>query len=546
MLPLSLRTFFAARQRSFYVRIYFGLLLLVGLFCYKDYGVSWDEPVDRTNGMVSAKYVGGLVAPEWTSNQAAFTDTPDIHGYRENDHGVLFEMPLAFVDQLIGIRDSRTYYLLRHFAVFLVFAAGTWALYQIGRVRFNSWRLGLLLSTLLVLSPRFFAEAFYNGKDIVFLAFFTLGAYTLVRLLQRPSLARAAVHGVATAAAIDVRILGILLIALTVGMVGLEVLFGPAIKARRWQFARALPLFGVVVVAAVILGWPYLWEAPVDNFLTSLENMKRFRWNGEVLYLGERVSTLALPWHYAPVWIIITTPVAYIVAFLLGAVATGYALLRRPVAYLRTFEGRLDVLFIGWFALPIFMVIMLHSVIYDGWRHLYFVYPALLLVALRGAWALWQQGQQLRWLRPVAVGAASLAGLEMAYTVGRMVQAHPQEQVYFSFLPGTEADRLFERDYWGLSYRQGLEWVAQHDPAPQLNVMGQNGGLIENNLAIMEPEVRARFRVWEPGKEQEAGPQLYFLGAYRTHPEAYPPSLGGEVYTLKPYGVTALSVLHPW
>ena len=546
MLPFPRRTFFAARQRSFYVRIYFGLLLLLGLFCYKDYGVSWDEPVDRTNGMVSAKYVGGLVAPEWTSNQAAFADTPDIHGYRENDHGVLFEMPLAFVDQVIGISDSRTYYLFRHFAVFLVFVGGVWALYRIGRVRFNSWKLGLLLSTLLVLSPRFFAEAFYNGKDIVFLAFFTLGVYTLVRLLQRPSLARAAVHGVATAAAIDVRILGVLLIALTVGMVGLEVLFGPAVRARRWQFARALPVFGVVMIAAVILGWPYLWEAPVDNFLTSLENMKRFRWNGEVIYLGERVSTLALPWHYAPVWIAVTTPVAYIVAFLLGAAATAFAVLRRPLASLRTFEGRLDVLFIGWFALPIVMVIALQSVIYDGWRHLYFVYPALLLVALRGAWALWQQGQRLRWLRPVAVGAAGLAGLEMVYTVGRMVQAHPQEQVYFSFLPGEEVDRLFERDYWGLSYRQGLEWVAQHDPAPQLNVMGQNGGLIENNLAIMKPEVRARFRVWQPGQEQEAGRQLYFLGAYRTHPEAYPQSFGSEVYTLKPYGVTALSVLHPW
>ena len=546
MLSLPLRTFFVARQRSFYVRIYFGLLLLLGLGCYKDYGVSWDEPVDRINGMVSAKYVGGLLAPDWTSHQMGFAGTPDIHGYRENDHGVLFEMPLAFVDQFIGINDSRTYYLLRHFAVFLVFAAGTWALYQIGRVRFNSWRLGLLLSTLLVLSPRFFAEAFYNGKDIVFLAFFALGAYTLVRLLQRPSLARAVVHGVATAAAIDVRILGILLIALTIGMVGLEVLFGPATKARRLQFARALPVFGVVVVVAVVLGWPYLWEAPVDNFLAALENMKRFRWDGEVIYLGDRVSSLALPWHYAPVWIIITTPVAYIAAFLLGAVATAYALLRHPLAHLRTFEGRLDVLFLGWFALPIFMVIVLHSVIYDGWRHLYFVYPALLLVALRGAQALWQQGQQLRWLRPVALGAAGLAGLEVVYTVGRMVQAHPQEQVYFSFLPGNEADRLFERDYWGLSYRQGLEWVAQHDPAPQLNVMAQNGGLIENNLAIMKPELRARFRVWEPGKEQEAGPQLYFLGAYRTHPEPYPSSLGAEVYTLKPFGVTALSVLHPW
>ncbi len=546
MLFLPVRTFFAARRRSFYVRSYFGLLLLLGLGCYRDYGVPWDEPVDRTNGLVNAKYVGGLVAPEWTSRQLNFASTPDLHGYSENGHGPLFTMPLALVEQVIGIRDSRTVYLWRHFAVFLVFAAGTWALYHLGRVRFNSWRLGLLLSTLLVLSPRFFAEAFYNSKDIVFLAFFTLGVYTLVRLLQRPSLARAAVHGVATAAAIDVRIPGILLVAFTVGMVGLEMLFGAAVQGRRLRFVWALLVFGVVGVASVILGWPYLWEAPADHFLAVLASMKRFGWSGDVLYLGERVSALALPWHYAPVWIVITTPVAYIAAFLLGSVAIGGALLRHPIAGLRTLEGRLDVLFVGWFALPIGLVIGLHSVIYDGWRHLYFVYPALLLVAVRGALALWQQGQRMRRWRPVAVGAAGLAGLEMAYTIGRMVQAHPQEQVYFSFLPGQVVERLFERDYWGLSYRQGLEWVARHDPAPQLNVMAQNGGLLENNLAVMKPEVRARFRVWPRGKEPEAGPQLYFLGAYRTHPEPYPPSLGGEIYALKPYGVTALSVLHQW
>ncbi len=43
-----------------------------------------------------------------------------------------------------------------------------------------------------------------------------------------------------------------------------------------------------------------------------------------------------------------------------------------------------------------------------------------------------------------------------------------------------------------------------------------------------------------PGKEQ------YFLGAYRTHPEPYPDSLGKEIYTVRPYGIKALSVLYRW
>lgn len=536
----SLRGYVSANPRGFYVRCYFVVLLLLGLSLYRDYGVSWDEPVDRMNGMVSAKYVTSLLAPDFVREHALFENVPDIHGYRENDHGVLFELPLALLDQVLQLEDSRTSYLLRHFAVFLVFTLGVWALYNVGRVRFRSWRWGLLVCTLLVLSPRFFAEAFYNGKDIVFLAFFTLGVYTLVRLLQRPSLGRAAVHGLATAAAVDVRILGVLLVAMTLGMLLLEALFGSPDTKQRRRLATAVPVFLVVAVLGIIAGWPYLWEAPLENFLTAFENMKKFRWIGEVLYLGRRVGTLELPWHYAPVWIVITTPVAYTVAFVTGVFGALYSLLRRNVAYLRTFEGRLDILLLGWFSLPIIMVIALESVIYDGWRHLYFVYPAMLLLAVRGAVALRQLSGQYRWVRPVALGLALVAGGELLYTVGRMARAHPQQQVYFSFLAPSQVERMFERDYWGLSYRQGLEWILAHDDAPVLNVTAQNGGLIENNLEIMKPEDRLRFRIGGSGKEQ------YFLGAYRTHPEPYPDSLGNEVHSVKPYGVKALSVLYRW
>jgi hypothetical protein len=529
-----------AKQPSFYIRGYFLLLLLIGLLLYKDYGVSWDEPIDRVNGMVSAKYVANLISPEWVANRAAFSGVPDIHGYRENDHGVMFEMPLSFLDQGIEISDSRTYYLLRHFIVFLIFMAGTWAVYNLGRIRFRSWKFGLLLSTLLVLSPRFFAESFYNDKDVGLLAVFAFGIYTLVRLLERPSLRRAAVHGLVTAAAVDIRILGIMLIAFTLGMVALELLFGPPTRQARLQLAKTVSVYLLVAVAGIILFWPYLWEAPLDNFLTAFDNMKKFRWYGEVLYLGDKVPTLKLPWHYAPVWITVTTPIAYTAAFVLGIVGAIYGLLRYNIAYLRTFEGRLDILFMGWFCLPIIMVIVLHSVIYDGWRHLYFVYPGLLMLAGRGAWELWQAGRRHQWLRPVAIGAATLAGGEMVYTVVQMVQAHPQEQVYFSCLSGPDAERLFERDYWGLSYREGLEWILQHDPAPQLNVTCQNAGLLETNLAIMKPEDRVRFRVGGQGKEQ------YFLSAYRTHPEPYSAEVGNEVYSIHAFKLKVLSVFYRW
>jgi hypothetical protein len=72
-------------------------------------------------------------------------------------------------------------------------------------------------AALLVFSPRIFAEAFHNYKDLVFMNLFAVGAYTLTRLLRRPTAKRAAVHALVTALATDVRIMGLLLPVLTVG-----------------------------------------------------------------------------------------------------------------------------------------------------------------------------------------------------------------------------------------------------------------------------------------------------------------------------------------
>jgi hypothetical protein len=531
----------ATTPPKWYIRGYFIVLLLIGLFIYKDYGVSWDESIDRVNGMVNAKYVAELVAPEWAANQAIFTGVPEFFSHDEVDHGALFHLPLAFIEVFSGGIDSRTYYLIRHFCIFLSFVAGAWALYNIGRIRFRSWQLGLLASTLLVLSPRIFADAFYNGKDLVFMAYFTLGVYTLVRLLERPTLGRAVAHGLATAVATDIRILGCLLVPLTLGMFILEGLFADREQGRP---ARLLQLVGAYCLATclfTIAGWPYLWVKPFESFLQAFDNMKRFRWEGSMLYWGEVVAGTDLPWHYVPVWIIISTPVAYMVAFGGGALAYVVTLLRRPLALLRTFEGRLDLLFSGWLILPILMIIVLHSVIYDGWRHLYFVYPALLLLAVRGAQAAWVFSRPYPLACRAVLGLGLLAGLEGCYTAGRMVASHPHQQVYFSFLPAESAERLFERDYWGLSFRAGLQWVVDHDSAASIPVdCGMFTILLENNMAILKPEDRARLRI------ARDDPNAYYFATYRTHPEPYPESQRGEVYTLRANGIKILSIFHRW
>ncbi|RSK37512.1 ArnT family glycosyltransferase [Hymenobacter metallilatus] len=524
------------RAPRWVVWAFFGGLLVLGRVLVTDYGVSWDEPVDHRNGLVSLRYVAGLVAPEWAARQPLLREVPLLQGYPDNDHGVLFELPLALYDVLRSGTEPREYYMARHFCTFLVCLGGVWALYRLARRRFRNEYAALLTAGLLVLSPRLFAESFYNAKDLVFLAAFTLSMLTLARLLARPTAARALLHGLATGLAIDIRILGSMLVPLTLGLLLLEG-WAPTAPGSRWGgVLRAGLLYLAGTVAVGIAGWPYLWEAPIHHFLAAFRSMGHFRWDEPVLYWGATVSARNLPWHYIPVWLLLTTPVAYSGAALAGLLAVGARLLRQPLHLLRTYEGRLDILFGVWLLGPIVLVIGLHSVVYDGWRHLYFVYPALLLLAVGAGLELGQRRHASQRWRAMFWVVAVVAGLEALLTAGRMVRMHPNQQVYFSFLPAGQVAQLFERDYWGLAYRQGLEYLVRRQPTGIINVDVSHVPPFENNRALLPAPDRARLRF------NPEAPNRYFLMGYRRFAGQLWPEMGEEVYVVKADGLPILSV----
>ncbi|WP_133273992.1 immunoglobulin domain-containing family protein [Hymenobacter radiodurans] len=433
---LSLQSLLSVRRVV--VGGFFILLLLTGLLLHRDYGVSVDEPRHKLNGMVNIKYVGEMLAPELVRRQAGTELIPALKGYSENDHGVVFEVPMALLNFAFTRNDTQAAYWLRHLCIFLVFVAGVYALYGLATLRFQNWRWGLLTALLLVLSPRFFAEAFYNAQDIVFMALFTLSIYCLVCFLRRPSYLRALLHALATALAIDVRILGVMSVAFTLGMVGLELLLTPqAERSSEQPLFKATLLYLVAASAFVVMGWPALWEAPLINFVAIFRSMSHFSWHSKVFYFGQYLPGTQLPWHYIPVWISLTTPLPYLLAAGLGLAATLRRFWRGGWAYWRAREARLSLLLLLWLLTPLVLVIALHAVVYNGWRHLYFLYPALLLFAVQGLRALLHVGRHSpSWAgRGLAVGLVAAGGLEVGHTVWRMIRLHPTSRCTSAFCP---------------------------------------------------------------------------------------------------------------
>lgn len=438
---------FPHRRGSAFVFCAFAAFLIVGVFAHRDYGVSADEPAMRKFGNDAFEYIfrGGAVPTE--QDWAFFNPVVQV-GMRGLELG-------------LGLADGADIWFMRHIVAFLMFFFTIVAFYYIARLRFSNWKMPMLGSAMFMLSPRLFAHGFYNPKDVPAMLFFTMSALTLLRLLEKMTISRLLTHAIATAALISMRPFGLM-------MPALAMMFLCA--ARRNAAAKKVAsgaAYLLVLALILILVWPLLWHDPIHGLIGALfNNTSRF---GGGFYFGRQISDSGVPWHYLPVWIGVTTPVVYSFFFVIGLATQWVVFIMKPLSLLR--EKPASGLAVMWFSLPVAALTILPIGVFDEWRHMLFLYPAFLLIALEGMQWLIVTANKLpvRWPMIFRRTVCGIIGLQMGLTGIWMIRNHPFEYSYFS-IPARFIAGKFELDYWGLSYRAGLEWILKNDARERINV----------------------------------------------------------------------------
>jgi Dolichyl-phosphate-mannose-protein mannosyltransferase len=481
---------------------FFLLLLLVGIGLFRDYGISWDEPASRMNGGVTVKYIGEkFPSLPLTEKVKSY---PNLTEYKDRDYGVAFEAPAVVLEELFKLKDERDIYMFRHLLTFLMFLGGVYAVYRLASRRFEDWRIGLLTALFLVLTPRFFAESFYNSKDIVFTAAFAIAMNTMIAFVLNPGVKTALFHAFATAFAVDVRIAAVILILGTITILLIKIAKNGLPFSRNVSF---LSIYFVATCVFIVAMWPWLWNDPLANFILAFNNMSKFRWDGEVRYMGSFVRTMQLPWHYSLVWISITTPLLYIGLFVIGFASTIWQVVKNRIRLWSNDAELQDIIFLSLFLTPILAVILLQSVLYDGWRQLYFVYPALLLVAIKGWVVLWNARKAIKFNR---ITLCVVTIISFIYSVFWMWNAHPVQNVYFNIFAGEGLRNRYELDYWGVGNRKALEYILAYEQSQTINVLAASGTPLEHSFTMLKPEERARLKISNDGSAP-----TYVLTNYR-------------------------------
>jgi len=516
-MPFSFNTqSFRSKKINFIgIGAFFFALLILGMNIYKDYGISWDERVERIDGAVSLRYINqyfGVTSPglERMLAKQNYPASIELDSYKDRYYPTGFNLPIEAAIQWLQLEDEQQAYYFRHLFTFLIVLLGAFAIFSLANRRYNDWRIGLLAVTFFILSPRFFAESFYNSKDLVLLAFFAFAMNTLIVFVLRPQISTALLHSLATALAMNIRLMAIVIPMMTIAILLVRILR----REVAWPKVVATTLIYLAGLACLMtVAWPLLWADPMGRFLDALSFMRHYLFVQDNFYLGQVISSIHLPWHFLPVWIGITTPIPYLVLFLFGTLVILHNVYQSKLRLWKDANQLQDLIFLGLFFAPILGVIILHSVIYDSWRHLYFIYPAFLMLTMRGMVAIWEKLYHHAVLKKCFILTLCLS---LLYIASWMIRAHPLQNVYFNLLAGNNLKARFDLDYWGLSNRQALEYILAHDTRDKIVIKVGSFTFLPLSLSIMSPADRQRIAFSEDLNEAD-----YIISNYRLNQTDY-------------------------
>jgi hypothetical protein len=419
--------------------------IAIGLFTFRNYGLSWDEPLfyDYANAL------GYAYSPqEWFSGNF---NLENAYGSSGTDHAnrgpayIILAHPLVSGLESLGVDNASAWHLIN----FLTFQLGVYLLYRLAK-RWMSNSAALASATLFAWQPLLWGHAFINPKDPPFLVFF-LGAvcfgFEMIddldpKSFKKPlgsTLLAAFFLGIAT----SIRVLGPL-VGIFVGVYALSKLK----KTTAPALIKHLAIYAFLAVLIAFVTWPYLWTNPIQRFIEAFGFMSDNPTQLQVLFNGQLYHADELPRRYLPTLLSLTLTEPVLPFFLIGLLAVFWKKIKTANWSLITDYS----LLLSWFLIPFAYVLISKPPMYDGYRHFLFILPPLFIFAGFAFEKLFEI-LKTRW----AIGVITF--ILLAPGIFNSIQLHPYEYAYYNIFAGgtSGAFRMYETDYWLTCYKDAVE-----------------------------------------------------------------------------------------
>ena len=455
--------------RKYSIQIIFFLFLLLGLFTYKDYGVSIDEKFQRLNGFFWLEYLFNFtdfqnfkyLISEKISLISNDDTLPSIHQY--NFYGIFFDVPASFLEILFDIQDVNEVYNLRHLLNFIYFFLGSIFFYRILINRFD--RLSSLLGTLFfILSPRIYGESFYNSKDIIFLSFLCVAIFYCFEFYKKGKIINILLFSLFSAICIQTRSIGIFLPLIF----GLFYFFSILSNKKEIALLKIYFLYLILTFLFLYTFWPYLWESPITNFFNIFINLSLHTPDIKILFNGNYIDVKYMPFDFLPTWIFISTPFVNFFLFIIALILLFIRFFKRLVTFenlnnnfdlWRSINEKKDLFIFFSFLIIFTLLISLNISLVNSWRYVFFLNIFIIYLATFTIYIFFNLLKKKSFLFSVKVFLV----LSIIFNFYKLIQYHPFQGLYFNSLISKNYKNKFEVDYGSISGKHAINWILNNN-----------------------------------------------------------------------------------
>jgi|TARA_B100001964_G_scaffold200606_1_gene227807 hypothetical protein len=483
--------------------LFFIIIFLLGLNLFKDYGIYTDDLFQRNNALFWYEYVKSFILEpglSFTGNldnlikqnikdEISLINTSTLPSLQPVALGIFCEL---FID-LFNIESNKSIYQTRHLFNFIIYLVGLCFFYKLINKRFKSYLFSFIGVLFLLLTPRFFAQSFYNSQDIFFLSLTIINMYTGINFLEKPNFKNTLTFSLSSGLAFDTRIMAVLSVTLILGFFSLK-----SLRSKEY-FKSNLKYFFYSIFFTfffIIVFWPYLWVNPISNFLFAVSELSTAAFLVINLYMGKFILSTNIPSHYHVIWIVITTPLIVITLFFYGS----FLLLRRIFFRLSKLNENLNDLWRGnremfdiYFLMMILLSIlalMYRGLGYTGWRHLYFIYPSIIMISLYGFYYL----HSIIKSNIIRAITYFLIIINLTYLAYWNYNFHPHQYAYFNLMFKKNFHKDFDMDYWGLSNKSAIEYIINNNDYP-VTIGTKSFSSLEKSSLILKDEDRNKILI---------------------------------------------------
>ncbi|MDD5055617.1 MAG: glycosyltransferase family 39 protein [Candidatus Peribacteraceae bacterium] len=451
---------------------------LIQLTQLSQYGATWDEPLHRNWGHLFDVFL------------------------RSGDREVLRLMPGN------GIEYGPVYYLLGYWISEWLMGAFALPLFEASHVlnlitasiavgcvfafarSIAGKKIAWFSLMFFVLSPQFIAHAHYNPKDIPLLLAVLIASHVFLKAINETSNKLFILSGFLFGAAVALKVSALLM--------------GPAVLGAYfvWLFDRkqqgchgersrtmhpallssfdsaqddnnaisgiantfstkneAFMLF--LAVAAFLIGLILLWPTAWGDLLLIPRAIRFFLtgdyWPGTVLFFGKQYGGAELPWYYTVLEYAMAMPVVMIVFLVSGFWFLVRSMIRQERLATHTF-------LLLWIAVPMLLSMKSGLVRYDGMRQFFFTLPAVAVIAAIGLDTIIRLIlKKLSIINYQLSISVVIVFIVVASLIHEVAILHPFEGSYRNeivrLMYPERMDRVFNLEYWGATYKQGVDWL---------------------------------------------------------------------------------------